>query len=101
MQGISGINTISMAVRDREGNQALPGKGRLTSGLCGHAIRDLSREFIRDLSKIRDNEKYDFVICGVGGITQKEDFAGHFNAGCDIAMAATGAMWNPFLAREL
>src|SRR6185369_8739083 len=38
VEGISAINTISAEIVDENGNQALPGEGRLSSGICGHAI---------------------------------------------------------------
>lgn len=98
VDGIAGINTITMQVYDKEGNQALPGEGRLKSGLCGAGILDLSQEFTMDLVRLRKNNNYDFIICGVGGITRLEDFDARLDAGADIVMSATGAMWDPLLA---
>jgi dihydroorotate dehydrogenase len=38
---------------------------------------------------------------GVGGVTVPEDFEEYRAAGADIVMSATGAMWNPYLAKEI
>ncbi len=100
VDGIAGINTITMQVYNKKGEQALPGEGRLKSGLCGGGILDLSQEFTTDLAKLRKENNYDFIICGVGGITKPEDFDKRLAAGADIVMSATGAMWNPLLAMD-
>ncbi len=100
VDGISGINTVKMNVYNEAGEQALPGKGRLGSGLCGNIIRDIAQEFTADLVKIKKKNGFDFIICGVGGITTADHFAERLKGGADIAMSATGAMWNPFLASE-
>lgn len=39
VDGIAAINTIPAAVRKKDGSQALPGEGRLKSGLCGYGIK--------------------------------------------------------------
>ncbi len=100
INGISGINTIAMKVYDKYGNQALTGKNRLTSGLCGYGIHDISQRFTENLARIRNEDNYDFIICGVGGITSVEGVEARLNGGADIVMSATGAMWNPMLAME-
>lgn len=38
VSGISAINTIAADIVDADGKQALPGEGRLRSGVCGSAI---------------------------------------------------------------
>jgi len=100
VDGISGINTIKMNVYNEKGEQALPGEGRLGSGLCGNIIRDVAQEFVKNLAKIKQENKFDFIICGVGGIMTADDFAERLESGADIAMSATAAMWNPLLAHE-
>jgi dihydroorotate dehydrogenase (NAD+) catalytic subunit len=39
VQGIAAINTISAEIVDAHGQQALPGGGRLRSGVCGAAVQ--------------------------------------------------------------
>jgi dihydroorotate dehydrogenase len=100
IDGVAGINTIAMNVRTPDGNQALPGPNRLQSGLCGSAIHDGGQLFTEQLAQIRTETKSDFVICGVGGMMTAEDLQARLDAGADIVMSATAAMWNPNLARE-
>jgi len=101
VQGISAINTIGAEIVDENGNQALPGEGRLKSGVCGHAIKWAGIDMVQRLSKLREEFNYNFKIIGVGGVTTADDFAEYRNAGADFVMSATGAMWNPYLAKEV
>jgi len=55
---------------------------------------------VQETRTIIDQEKLDLTILATGGITKAEHFDLFFNAGADIALSATGAMWNPYLANE-
>jgi len=101
VQGISAINTIAAEVVDENGNQALPGEGRLRSGVCGHAIKWAGLEMVEKLKRFREEFNYFYTIIGVGGVMNAEDFLEYRNAGADIVMSATGAMWNPYLANGI
>ncbi len=101
VEGISAINTIGAEILDKKGNQALPGEGRLRSGVCGHAIKWAGLQMVGKLKKLREEFGYFYTIIGVGGVAIPEDFYEYRNAGADIVMSATGAMWNPHLAREI
>jgi dihydroorotate dehydrogenase (NAD+) catalytic subunit len=101
VQGISAINTIAAEIVDEKGNQALPGEGRLRSGVCGHAIKWAGLDMVRKLKKLREEFGYTYTIICVGGVTVPEDFLEYRNAGGDIVMSATGAMWNPYLAKDI
>ncbi len=101
VQGISAINTIAAEVVDENGNQALPGKGRLRSGICGHAIKWAGLYMVKRLKELRKEFGFNFTIIGVGGVMTPEDFFEYRKAGADFVMSATGAMWNPYLAREI
>ena len=100
-QGIASINTIQAEIVDEKGNQALPGKNRLKSGVCGHAIKWAGLDMVKKLKKIRQELGYEYTIIGVGGVIEAEDFFEYREAGADIVMSATGTMWNPYLAREI
>ncbi len=100
-QGIAAINTISTEVVDKDGNQALPGKNRLRSGVCGAGIKWAGLDMVKRLAKIRQEAGVDVKIIGVGGVTKAEDYFEFKNAGADAVMSATGAMWNPYLAKEI
>ncbi len=97
IRSVCGINTISMAVVDAEGHPAL-GPDRLTAGICGGPIRKAALSFIQQAKEINDQEKLDLTIMGVGGITVPEHFDLFLEMGADVAMTATGMMWDPYLA---
>jgi dihydroorotate dehydrogenase len=98
---ISAINTVQATIVDKDGNQALPGKNRAKSGVCGASIKWAGLDMVKRLSEARKAGGYDVVICGVGGVTTKEDYFEYRSAGADIVMSATGAMWNQGLAGEI
>lgn len=97
----SSINTISAEIVDEAGAQALPGEGRLRSGVCGHAIKWAGLEMTKKIGRLRDELGLNFSIIGVGGMGSIADFREYRDAGADAVMSATSAMWNPLLAREI
>ncbi len=99
IRAISGINTVSMKVVDSHEKPAL-GPERPTSGICGGPIREVALHFITDAAKINRKEKLDLTLIGVGGITLPEHFNLFLNAGANVAMSATGMMWDPYLAAK-
>lgn len=101
VDGISAINTISAEIVDEQGQQALPGEGRLRSGVCGHSIKWAGLEMSRRLAALREEMQLRFAIVGVGGVGSPADFADYRAAGADAVMSATAAMWNPLLAHEI
>ncbi len=99
---VAGINTLQGVIVDKNGEQALPGSpDRLRSGICGAGIKWAGLDFVKRMKKIKDEKGYKFSITGVGGVTQPEDYFEYRDAGADCVMSATGAMWNPDLAREI
>jgi dihydroorotate dehydrogenase len=100
-QAISAINTIPAEVIDMKGNQALPGPNRLKSGVCGASIKWAGLEMVAKLKKAREETGANFKIVGVGGVTTTDDFFEYKNTGADFVMSATGAMWDPYLAKEI
>jgi dihydroorotate dehydrogenase len=102
VDGFSAINTIPSAIYDEKGNQALPGgPWRLKSGVCGAPIKWAGLDMIKRLKKLREELGLSYTIIGVGGVMNADDFFEYRNAGADIVMSATGAMWNPYLAKEI
>lgn len=96
VRAICGINTIPMTVKKEDGTPALP--GRPVGGICGNAIRPQALQFVQQGRQIIDSEKLDLALLGCGGIVLPEHFDAFLNAGADIAMTATGMMWDPYLA---
>lgn len=101
VQGFAAINTIPKTIIDSDGRQALPGKGRERSGVCGEGIRWAGLEMVRRIQSLREKLSLGFSIIGVGGVTTFTDYDLYRRAGADVVMSATGAMWNPRLAKEI
>lgn len=101
LDGFDTINTIAGAVRKVDGTQALPGEGRLVSGVCGAPIKWAGIEMVERIAKIRKKLKADFKIIGTGGVTNVQDYKDYIAAGADAVMSATGAMWNTNLAKDI
>ena len=98
VQGIASVNTLSFEIVKPDASPALPGKGRLRSGVCGAAIKTCAMKQAARLVDLRQKEDYGFVVVGVGGAMTAGDINGYFNLGVDAVMSATGAMWDPYLA---
>ncbi len=98
VDAISGINTLSFEVVNSNGTSALP--GRLRSGVCGAAIRQCSMNQAGRIIQLKQKEKYDFAVIGVGGVMTTSHIREYQNLGVDAVMSATGAMWNPWLAYD-
>jgi dihydroorotate dehydrogenase (NAD+) catalytic subunit len=99
--GITCINTISAEVRDSSGGQALPGEGRLWSGVCGAGIRWAGLDMVARLAQLRNDRQLGFAIIGCGGVTRASDYELYRDAGADAVMSATGVMWRPQLTQEI
>src|SRR5260221_139058 len=101
VQGLSAINTIQSLIIDKDGEPALPGKGRERSGVCGAGIKWAGVEMTKKLKKLREELNLTYAIIGVGGVVEPEDYFEYRAAGADAVLSATGAMWNPKLAQEI
>jgi len=99
--GVAAINTISAAIVDQNGDQALPGPNRLRSGVCGASIKWAGLDMVRRLKDIRSALNLDFKIIGVGGVITPADYYQYLAAGADLVQCCTGAMYNPHLAAEI
>jgi dihydroorotate dehydrogenase len=99
VRAICGLNTISMKVLDNNGKSVL-GPKRATSGICGNPIRNAALTFTKQARVIIDEEKLDLKLMSTGGVTRPEHFQLFLDAGADIAMSATGMMWDPYLAMK-
>jgi len=101
VDGFSAINTIPAPVVNPDGTQALPGAHRIKSGICGAAVKWAGLDMVRRLSGLRKEFGMSYGIIGCGGVTVPKDFKEYRDAGADVVMSATGAMWNPYLAKEI
>jgi dihydroorotate dehydrogenase (NAD+) catalytic subunit len=101
VDGFSAINTIPAPVVNPDGTQALPGAHRVKSGICGHAVKWAGLDMVRRLKQLREEFGMHYTIIGCGGVTVPKDFKEYRDAGADVVMSATGAMWNGYLAKEI
>jgi dihydroorotate dehydrogenase len=101
VEGISAINTIAAKIYSPDQSQALPGKDRLVSGVCGTPIKWAGVDMVGQLRILREELNQKFSIIGVGGVMNAADFQEYRTAGADCVMSATGMMWNPYLAKEV
>jgi dihydroorotate dehydrogenase (NAD+) catalytic subunit len=101
VQAITSINTISAEVLDKNGQQALPGEGRLWSGVCGASVKWAGLNMVERLVRLRDELGLTFEIVGVGGAGDAAVFEQYRSVGADAVMSATAAMWNPKLGEEI
>lgn len=97
----SAINTIQAAVVDEQGNQMLPGEGRLRAGICGAAIKWAGIDMVRRLDDLRKRHNLDYEIIGVGGVMTSADFQEYREAGANVVQSVTASMWNANLAAEI
>jgi len=49
---------------------------------------------------LKKKERYDVEVVGVGGVMTTAHIQDYFDLGVDAVMSATGAMWDPFLAKR-
>ena len=99
--GIASINTLQATIVNEKGEQALPGPNRMKSGVCGASITWAGLSMIERLNKIRAARGSKSALVGSGGVMNPKDFKAYRDRGADVVMSATGAMWNPYLAKEI
>lgn len=99
VDGITAINTIPMPVVDEKGKDVFP--GREQAGISGAPIKWAGLEMTQLLDQFRNEYSYNYKIIGIGGVLNAKDFWEYRDAGADIVMSVTGAMWNPNLAAEI
>ncbi|MDR0449415.1 MAG: tRNA-dihydrouridine synthase [Rickettsiales bacterium] len=104
VDGIVGINTISMNVVDADGAPALPGRTKAdgspnaVSGVCGAGIESFATKWLSDMALIKKHLKADTLSIGSsGGVVHGRQFDGRFEEGANMAFAASGAIMNPAL----
>lgn len=98
VDGIVSINTLKASVVKRDGITPALGIGREKSGVCGWAIKSCGLAQAEALVSLREKEKYDFRIIGVGGVMTLADIEDYLNTGVDAVQSCTGAMFYPDLA---
>lgn len=98
-RGVCGINTVPVKIINDEGKPFF-GNNRQVSGLSGAPLRELAKEFIQDAREIIDKNKLELTLFATGGITTAKDFQQYLDWGADVALTATGFIYNPLIASE-
>jgi hypothetical protein len=83
-------------VSGRDGQPVFP--GRSLAGISGISIRNHSKEFIANLTRLRVETGFRFEIIGMGGITDVSSFRMLYDTGASAVQSASGVFANPFLA---
>ncbi|MDP1834876.1 MAG: hypothetical protein Q8K75_03010 [Chlamydiales bacterium] len=96
VRGFSGINSLSMKASRPDGFPVLP--GRPVVDVRGSGIRQEALKFVRQARSIIESEKLETVLIGCGGIVSKTHFNEFLQAGANLAMSATGMLWDPYIA---
>lgn len=99
VDGISGINTVPVRPVDDATGRSPFGRRRV-AGLSGFAIRDLARDFVKNLAALRREQALSFDILASGGVMTAEDALALWQLGADCVQSATGANFNIHLAAE-
>lgn len=106
--GLAAINTIPARVYQAPEEPALPGEGRLVSGICGAGIHEAGMAMTGRLLEARREaglSAANFTLVSVGGVMTGVDALAYLNLGLDRGadgvQSGTGAMWNPYLAVEV
>lgn len=101
LAAFSAINTIPAAIVNEQGEQLLPGEGRLKSGMCGASIKWAGLEMVKRLDALREQHNLSYEIIGIGGVATPADFKAYRDAGADVVQSVTAAIWNPDLAAQI
>jgi dihydroorotate dehydrogenase len=100
VDGVSGINTLQLPVKDPSGmHDTFPGRSQ--AGVSGSALRDLAYEFVTNLAELRRSFNVTYDIIAMGGAMTPADVVRFYEAGASAIQAASGAFFNPYLARDL
>jgi len=99
VDGISGINTVQMSIVNEKGSPTFPNRSK--AGVSGIAIQKLGISFVNTLRAIRDREKFDFDIIGMGGVMNPSDIEAYQRAGATAVQTATAAFFNPRLPLDV
>jgi dihydroorotate dehydrogenase (NAD+) catalytic subunit len=97
VNAVCGINTLSSEVLNKEGEPAL-GINRRKSGICGAYIYPNALRFVEDARAVIDEHSLPMTLLGCGGISSPEHCKEMLSAGAEVALTATGMMWDPYLA---
>lgn len=94
---IDGVSGISPARVEGVGGTRW---GAKPPGLAGWALRDMSREFVRRLTRLKAQYGLSFDILAMGGVASAEDVSEYLAMGASAVQAASAAANDPGLAAD-
>jgi dihydroorotate dehydrogenase len=97
-QGIACMNSLPRKVRTEAGYPAFGSPDRLTAGISGSPLRPLALHFAREASAFNQSQGLGLTILATGGVMHPSHLQDLLDAGADIALTATGAIFDPWLA---
>lgn len=97
--GVTMINGASRRIVDEAGEPFF-GAGRERAGVIGGALHRLALANVRAATEIIRRDGLALKVIGVGGATSPERVQAFLDAGATAVEAASGAVWNPYLAAE-
>jgi dihydroorotate dehydrogenase (NAD+) catalytic subunit len=97
--GVTSTNTYGMPIVDSDGKELFPGRPK--AGVSGAAIRTLCMQQAHTIAQYKkDLGLTDFVVIGVGGVTQVQHIAQYLDIPVDAVQCAVGAYVDPLLASK-
>jgi dihydroorotate dehydrogenase len=97
--GVTMINGASRRIVDA-GGAPFYGAGRESAGVIGGALHHLALANVRTASAIIRRDGLALKLIGVGGANSPERVQAFLDAGAVAVEAASGAVWNPYLAAD-
>jgi dihydroorotate dehydrogenase len=95
IDAVSGINTLQLEVRRRDGSPTFVGtrsdhaKPRHKAGVSGVAIREYGLDFVRSVAAINETLDHELEIIGMGGARNGEDVKTFFKAGANAVQTGS------------
>src|SRR3954452_10948291 len=101
VDAVSGINTLQVRVRSST-RDADGFAGRSKAGLSGIALRDLARDFVRNVVDLRKElGRPEVEVLAMGGGMNADDAENLLAEGASAVQSATAAFFHPTVAVEL
>jgi len=99
VHAVSGINTLQAAIVRADGHATFGERDK--AGVSGVAIRDYGLDFVRSLTRLRDERSWAFEVIAMGGVMNAGDVRAYLRAGANAVQTATAAEDNPSLPSQL
>lgn len=101
IDGVAGINTISVEACDQSGNPGFvgtvdhPDSHRKKAGLSGIAIQAKAQRFLADVLSVKREQGVELDVLAMGGVMTADDVDRRLQAGAAAVQVATIAFFDP------